>query len=59
MRIMWVGFKITEKQFEKMKKLGSGHTVKIRPDGFVGLEILGRKVKFSDLVGGTVEKEIK
>lgn len=60
MRVMWVGFKITEKQFKKMLELqrkGNSKTVKICPQAFIETEFLGRKFKFEDLVVGRIEED--
>lgn len=55
MRIMWIGFKITEKQFKKLNKGKKGEPVKICPEAFIGMEFMGRKFKFKNIVGGKIE----
>lgn len=60
MRVMWVGFKITEKQVKKMlewQKKNNSKTMKIYPEAFIGVEFLGRKFKFEDLVVGRIEED--
>lgn len=56
MRVIWIGLKITEKQYKKLLKNLKGNEILICPDALLGAKFMGRRIKLKDLVPGRIER---
>ena len=57
MKVMWVGFRITEKQYQQLKRTTKDGVVRISPEGWQHTELLGRKFKFNDIISGGITED--
>lgn len=58
MKIVWMGIKITEKEYKSLiKNKPKDKPVYIHPEVLIGADFLGRKLKFEDLVEGSITSE--